>query len=136
MKQSNTIIIGAGRLGGSIARKLNMKSNVLIIDKNRSKFSKLQDYSGFTVSGDATDLALLEKSGIRTADKVIAVTDDDNINLFLADVCSNVYSVPNIVIKLKDSRKRVLVDERVVCICPFDLSLDYFEQEHEGEVQK
>ncbi|MBQ2583002.1 MAG: TrkA family potassium uptake protein [Erysipelotrichaceae bacterium] len=136
MKQSNTIIIGAGRLGGSIARKLNMKSNVLIIDKNRSKFSKLQDYSGFTVSGDATDLALLEKSGIRTADKVIAVTDDDNINLFLADVCSNVYCVPNIVIKLKDSRKRVLVDERVVCICPFDLSLDYFEQEHEGEVQK
>ena len=136
MKQSNTIIVGAGRLGGSIDRKLNMKTNVLIIDKNRNKFSKLQDYSGFTVSGDATDMALLEKSGIKNADRLIAVTDDDNVNLFLADVCSCVYSVPNIVIKLKDSRKRVLVDEKVVCICPFDLSLDYFAQEHEGEVKE
>ena len=136
MRQSNTIIVGAGRLGGTIARKLNKKSNVLIIDKNRDKFAKLRDYSGFTVSGDATDLALLEKNGIQSADRLIAVTDDDNVNLFLADVCRHVYSVPNIIIKLKDSRKRVLIDEDVTCICPFDLSLEYFEQEHEGEAAR
>ena len=136
MKQSNTIIVGAGRLGGTIARKLNMKSNVLIIDKNRDKFSKLQDYSGFAVSGDATDMAFLEKNGIKDADRVIAVTDDDNVNLFLADVCSSVYNVPHIIIKLKDSRKRVLVDERVACICPFDLSLEFFEEKHGQEGTK
>ena len=64
MKQSNTIIVGAGRLGGTIARKLNKIDNVLIIDKDRNKFSKLQDYSGFVECGDATDLAFLEKKGI------------------------------------------------------------------------
>ena len=136
MKQSNTIIVGAGRLGGTIARKLNMKSNVLIIDKNRDKFAKLQDYSGFTANGDATDMALLEKSGIKDADRVIAVTDDDNVNLFLADVCDRIYHVPNIIIKLKDSRHRSLVGENITCICPFDLSLNYFEQEQNSEVNQ
>ena len=129
MKQSNTIIVGAGRLGGSIARKLNKIANVLIIDKDKNKFSKLQDYSGFVEAGDATDQAFLEKNGIKDADSIIAVTDDDNVNIFLADLCSHVYNVPNIIIKLKDSRKRVLVDDRITCICPFDLSLDYFEKE-------
>ena len=62
---SNTIIIGAGRLGGTIARSLNNKTNVLIIDKNKDKISKLQDFSGFIEVGDATDLACLEKNGIQ-----------------------------------------------------------------------
>ena len=128
MKNANTIIIGAGRMGGSIARFLNDKANVVIIDKRRDKIDKLQDYSGFVEVGDATDLQLLEKNGIARADSVIAVTEDDNINIFLADVCANIYNVPDICIKLKDSRKRVLIDERINAICPFDLSLDYFEK--------
>lgn len=135
MKQSNTIIVGAGRLGGTIAQKLNKIDNVLIIDKDRNKFSKLQDYSGFVECGDATDLHFLESKGIKEADRLIAVTDDDNINIFLADVCVHIYDVPRIMIKLSDSRKKVLVDDRVVCICPFDLFLDYFDQEQGGDEQ-
>ena len=102
--------------------------------KNKDKISKLQDYSGFVEVGDATDIQLLEKNGIKEADRFIAVTDDDNINIFLADLCVNVYDVPEVFIKLKDSRKRKLVDSRVNCICPFDLSLDYFENESGNEV--
>lgn len=133
---NNTIIIGAGRMGGSIARYLNDKSNVVIIDINRSKFHKLQDYSGFVEVGDATDLQLLEKVGIKTADRVIAVTNDDNINIFIADVCCRIYDVKDIYIKLADSRKREIVDSRVNCICPFDLSLDSFESMKENEVKE
>lgn len=136
MKQTNTIIVGAGRLGGSIARKLNKKSNVLVIDKDKAKLSKLRDYSGFVDDGDATDLDFLEKCGIKTADKVIAVTDDDNVNIFIGDVCTKIYNVPNTTIKLKDSRKRKLVDDSVTCICPFDLSLDYFEQSESKEEEE
>jgi len=131
--QSNTIIIGAGRMGSSIARYLNSKANVVVIDKNPVKIGRLQDYSGFVQSGDATDLQLLEKCGIENADSVIAVTDDDNVNIFIADLCCHIYHVNNIYIKLKDSRKKVIVDKRVGCICPFDLSLDFFEKKREGE---
>lgn len=131
---NNTIIIGAGRMGSSIARSLNNRSNVMIIDKNGEKLSRLQDYSGFVEAGDATEIRILEKVGIREADRVIAVTDDDNINIFLADLCTKVYGIKEMYIKLKDSRKRKIVDERVVCICPFDLSLNFFEEEHRKEV--
>ena len=134
MKQSNTIIVGAGRLGRAIARKINKVSNVLVVDKSKDKLNRLQDYSGFVDCGDATDLSFLEKSGIKAADKIVAVTDDDNVNIFLADVCTYIYDVPHIVIKLKDSRKRVLVDDRVKCICLFDLCLDNYEKASEGEV--
>ncbi len=132
MKNANTIIIGAGRMGGSIARSLNDVANVIVIDKRRDKISKLQDFSGFVEVGDATDLQLLEKNGIKEADCVIAVTDDDNINIFLADVCANIYDVKEIYIKLKDSRKKAIIDKRINCICPFDLSLDFFEKSKEA----
>ena len=133
MKNANTIIIGAGRTGGSIARFLNDRANVVIVDKNKGKIDKLQDYSGFVAVGDATDLPFLEKNGIAEADSVIAVTDDDNINIFIADVCTHIYNTPDIFIKLKDSRKKDLIDKNVKTICPFDLSLDYFIKAKEGD---
>ncbi|MBQ9425023.1 MAG: TrkA family potassium uptake protein [Erysipelotrichaceae bacterium] len=131
MASPRTIIIGAGRLGSTIARSLNKSSNVIVIDCSKEKIDRLGEYSGFVEVGDATDCSLLEKCGIKTADRVIAVTDDDNINVFLADLCTHIYHVPDITIRLKDSRKKVLVDERINCICPFDLSLDYFEKREE-----
>ena len=78
------------------------------------------------------DLSFLEKNGIESCEKVIIVTDDDNINIFISDLCQYVYGVPVVYAKLKDSRKRKLVDKKVVCICPFDLSLEFFEKE-EGD---
>ena len=50
MKNSNTIIVGAGRLGGTIARSLNKTANVIVIDRNASKIDRLGEYSGFVES--------------------------------------------------------------------------------------
>jgi len=130
---NNTIIIGAGRMGSSIARSLNNTSNVVVIDRNKDKISKMQDYSGFVEIGDATDRQFLEKSGIKEANRVIVVTEDDNVNIFIADMCEHIYSVNEIYVRLKDSRKRKLLSNSIVCICPFDLSLNYFESVNKNE---
>lgn len=127
---NKTIVIGAGRMGASIARYLNEKSNVVIVDRNMFKIEKLQDYTGFCEVGDATDLQFLEKIGAKEANRVVIVTEDDNVNIFLADLFKNIIGVKDIYIRLKDSRKRKVVDDSVICICPFDLSLDYFENEN------
>ena len=129
----NVIIIGAGRFGGTIAKNLNNTANVLIIDKNKEKIDKLQDFSGFVEVGDATDLQILEKGEIEKADQVIIMTEDDNVNIFIADLCCYKYHVPRVYVKLVDSRNRKLVSEDVVCICPFDLTLDYFEENNQKE---
>ena len=128
---NKTIVVGAGRMGSSVARYLNEKSSVVIVDRNKFKLDKLQDYSGFVELGDATDLQFLEKIGAKDANKVVIVTEDDNVNIFLADLFEKIIGVKEIYIRLKDSRKRKLVDDSIVCICPFDLSLNYFENESE-----
>ena len=55
MKNNNTIIIGAGRLGGTIARSMNKISNIVVVDRNKEKIGRLGDFSGFVEVGDATD---------------------------------------------------------------------------------
>ena len=120
-----SIVIGAGRLGSNIAKMLSKENNdVILIDRNREKLGNVVDFTGFLESGDATDLGLLEECGIK---------DDDNTNIFISDVCCYIYSVPEVYIRLKDSRKMKVVDDRVKCICPFDLSLEDFAEQKRGE---
>lgn len=128
-----SIVIGAGRLGSNIAKMLSKENDdVVLIDRNREKLGNVVDFTGFMEAGDATDLSLLEECGIKEADRLVAATDDDNTNIFISDVCSYIYSVPDVYIRLKDSRKMKVVNDRVKCICPFDLSLeDFAEQKRE-----
>ena len=123
---ANTIIIGAGRMGSSIARLLNEENNVMLVDKNRMKLQNVLDFSGYLEAGDATDLTFLEQCGIANARRVIIITDDDNTNIYLADICCYLYGVEDIYVRLKDSRKSKIVDPRVKCICQFDLLLEDF----------
>ena len=83
-------------------------------------------------SARSTIIAFSNASCVRISDGLISFSM--SVNIFLADVCTYIYDVPHIVIKLKDSRKRVLVDDRVKCICLFDLFLDNYEKASEGEV--
>ncbi len=130
---TKSIVVGAGRLGSNIAKKLNKENNdVLLIDRNKDKIANVVDFTGFVEVGDATDLSFLEDCGIKDADRLVVITDDDNTNIFISDVCTNIYNVPEIYIRLKDSRKMKIVNSKVKCICPFDLSLDDFDQLKRG----
>jgi trk system potassium uptake protein TrkA len=133
MSEMNCIVIGAGRLGKNMAIMLCKKHNVMLIDIDRSAFGDLDEYSGFMEVGDALDREVLENCGIRDAGTVVIMTEDDNKNIMLADVCRQIYNIENVYIRLKDSRKEKLVaDENVRCVCPFDLTLENF-REHYGE---
>ena len=89
MINSNTIVvIGCGRLGSSIAKALSNKGeDVLCIDNNGDAFNKLDDFSGFTAIGDATDLSFLESLNIEKAKSIIITTYSDEINVYLGHVC-------------------------------------------------
>jgi trk system potassium uptake protein TrkA len=128
------MVIGAGRLGKSIACDLNRRNeNVLILDTDKTTFDDFDDYSGFISVGDGLDLDTLEENGIRGCHTVVIVTDTDNKNIMIADICRYIYQVPNIFIRLKDSRKEKLLDgEDVHCICQFNLIIDDFNRQIGG----
>ncbi|MBE6126306.1 MAG: TrkA family potassium uptake protein [Erysipelotrichaceae bacterium] len=131
MNDVNTIIIGAGRVGNTLAQALGKKDSILVIDKDKRKIERLTDFSGFVEVGDATDVNFLIQNGANEAENILIVTDDDNINIFLADVFVYLFNRKHVLIRLKDSRKANLVDPIVKCICPFDLSLADFQQKME-----
>ncbi len=132
--RNKCIVIGAGRLGSWIAISLqNEGRNVTVLDKDSESLTKLEDFQGFTSIGDATDLSFLESNDIEKADMVIITTEDDKTNLFLADVCLQIYDVPKIFVRLNDSNKMKLLEEtRIKPICPFLLSVEKFYSMYNG----
>lgn len=124
-----TLIIGCGRLGSSIAnRDSSMGRNVIVMDQDSMSFEGLSDeFSGFSLVGDATDMSLLVEAEIESAQEIIIATGDDNTNVFLALVARKVYDVPQIYVRLDDPSLEILLKGcDVHAIYPFELSLDKF----------
>lgn len=129
--KKDVIICGCGRFGSSIASALsNHKYNVKIIDLCEASFFKLQeDFSGFELLGDASDLEVLEDAGIQRCDMVLATTDNDNVNAMIAQIAAFIYHVKEVYIRLNDPAKETLLeDSSIHAIYPARLSIQEFER--------
>ncbi len=87
-KNYNIIIAGGGRVGFRLAELLektpNNKFRIKIIDKDMERCRKIAEKLSQTIilNGDVTDNIFLKSEEIEKADIFIAVTGDDEINLF------------------------------------------------------
>lgn len=133
----NVIIIGAGRVGSSIARLLNEQNyHVTIVDKYKDALLNVEDFTGYFEVADASNIEVLQRIGIGNADVVVISTEDDDTNVFLTDVCHFVFGIPQIFVRLADPQKEKLCRyPSVRAILPFLLSLDEFRREF-GEVRE
>ena len=97
----NTIIVGCGRVGASLAYQLYKKGHqVTVIDQGDSAFDNLPpDFHGRTVEGEVLARDVLHRAGIEQADSLAAVTDSDSVNAVIAHVARTVYHVPNVVVR-------------------------------------
>ncbi|MDH8678991.1 TrkA family potassium uptake protein [Fusibacter bizertensis] len=122
-----TVIIGCGRLGASLATELsNSNLDVLIIDRDKSAFRKLSPaYGGLTLIGDALDYKVLEEAQINKATTLIAVTNNDNSNIMVAQICKLNFDVPRVLLRLYDPEiKCIFSDMGIETISPVTLSID------------
>lgn len=120
-----TIIVGCGRLGASIGGKISeRKQDVCVIDKDKTAFRKLLGYyGGLTVVCNATDLEKLKDINIDKATTLIAVTDDDSVNICVAQMAKKLFQVPKVVVRVYDKDKITLVSNMDIdSICPTQLS--------------
>lgn len=129
--KNKIVVIGCGRLGSSIANLASERGeNVIVVDSISSSFERLDDnFSGYKVTGDATDVSLLEEDAyIETAREVAICTGDDNVNLFLAHVCASIYQVPEVYVRFDDPDKSALISgyPAIKAIYPFELSINKF----------
>lgn len=120
-----TIIVGCGRLGAGLANRLSLQNqDVLMMDEDEYAFRKLAtSYGGLTLIGDGRELNKLEEAEIRKADIFIAVTDNDNTNLFLAGIAKQIYGVKHVLTRIYDEEKADLLEDiEVESFCPSELS--------------
>ena len=120
-----TLIIGCSRLGASLANTIAGKEGgVMVVDRDERAFRKLGTaYGGLTLTGDATDIAVLRGAEIERADTVVSVTNDDNTNIMVAQIARNVYHIPNVICRLYDPEREIVYKEfGIDTICPTVLS--------------
>ena len=119
------IVVGCGRLGSVVAQDLADAGNdVCVVDRDSGKLAKLgSGFNGQRVGGIEYDSENLLTAGIRQADVLLAVTPDDNVNITVALVASNIYHVPKIIARANDPTRKYIYDTlQIDMINPTQLS--------------
>ncbi len=97
------LIVGAGHVGSSLAKMLAVKGDeVIVVDKDAEKCSRLANEADvLALARDATDPVLYDEVDLPSFDVVVAVTDRDELNLFISTIARD-YGVPRIIARVKD----------------------------------
>ena len=82
-QRTQVLVAGASRIGLELARRLEARQQVTVIEQDRERAQRASDLLGesLVIHGRATDHALLEEEGIDRVGTFIAVTDDHESNL-------------------------------------------------------
>src|ERR1700753_2247372 len=100
------IIVGAGKVGRNLARELIDKGHeVTLIESSRPRYLAIEEEFEHSVQyGDATELWVLERSGIQRADLVVAVTGDDEDKVLVCQVAKEKYLCDRIIARVNTPR--------------------------------
>ena len=98
------LILGAGRVGGSLATALvNNNYNVSIVDHDKSILAALEDKLDIlTVEGHASHPLSIKKAGADDSTTVIAVTSNDEVNLIACQIAKNNFNVKKTICRLSE----------------------------------
>jgi len=129
MAERYVVVVGCGRFGSTLANALSQQGDaVVVIDRNPAAFGLLApEFSGFRVSGDAAEMAVLREAKIADADVVCAATSLDNLNLFVAVAAQELFSVAHVTARVFDPTREAVFDEMgITTISPTMLTAEAF----------
>lgn len=123
----NILIIGCGRVGVSLAERLDAHGHdVAIVDANADRFRALDEsFTGITVCGMPMDMQVMENAGIKNCDAVAVVTSDDNLNITVSQVVKEFFGVENVLARISDpAREKVFKKFGLKTVCPTNLAAE------------
>ncbi|MCU4800670.1 cation:proton antiporter [Halobacteria archaeon HArc-gm2] len=92
------IIVGGGKVGRSLAERLEDRGENVVIVEERESVVETARNAGFTVhSGDGTDTEVLRSAGAENAKTVVAATGDDDANLLVAQLANSKFDVERVI---------------------------------------
>ena len=99
----NIVILGAGRVGESVAESLvSERNDITVIDTDPARLHALQDRLDLRgVAGNGIQPSVLEEAGIGDADLFIACAPMDETNLVACKVAHDCFNVPTTIARLR-----------------------------------
>lgn len=97
------IILGAGRVGESVAESLVSEQNdITVIDQDPARLRLLEERLDLRgVVGNGIQPSVLQEAGARDADMLIACAAADEANLVVCKVAHDVFNVPSTIARLR-----------------------------------
>jgi trk system potassium uptake protein TrkA len=140
------IILGAGRVGASVAANLASEANdVTVVDDDEAVLDDLKArFDIRTVQGYASHPETLLQAGGEDADMIIAVTRNDETNMIACQVAYTLFHTPTKIARVRSveylNYSRLFAQEALpvdVLISPEQLVTDYIQKliEHPGALQ-
>jgi trk system potassium uptake protein TrkA len=99
----NIVIVGAGRVGESVAESLlSEKNDITLVDTDPLRLRQLQERLDLrSVVGNAIQPSVLAEAGLRDADMLIACAPQDETNLVVCKVAHEIFNVPTTIARLR-----------------------------------
>ncbi|UDG81176.1 Trk system potassium uptake protein TrkA [Candidatus Hartigia pinicola] len=118
------IILGAGQVGGTLAKNLVYENNdITIVDTNTDRLRQLQDQFDLrVVNGYASYPCVLRDAGAENADMLVAVTNSDETNMIACQIAYSLFNTPN---KIARIRATEYLRETEKLFFPEQISIDY-----------
>lgn len=140
------IVLGAGQVGSSVAEVLAKEANdITVVDTDAQKLQDLQDRLDIrTVQGQAAYPEVLGRAGGEDADMIIAVTNQDEINMVACQVAYTLFHTPTKIARVRGveylSHPQLFTQEALpidVLISPEQLVTEYVQRliEYPGALQ-
>ncbi|MBO5441872.1 MAG: Trk system potassium transporter TrkA, partial [Alphaproteobacteria bacterium] len=90
------LIGGAGNAGRSVVGYLSQANNdIVVVDTDKQRLDELaKEFDVQTVIGSISHPGIMEKIGAKDADILIAITDNDEVNLVACQVAYTLFQIP------------------------------------------
>jgi trk system potassium uptake protein TrkA len=133
----NIIILGAGRVGESVAESLVSEQNdITVIDQDPARLRLLEERLDLRgVVGNGIQPSVLREAGAKDADMIIACAAADESNLVVCKIAHDVFNIPTTIARLRSpefnegdellGKSGFAVDH---VICPEESVMRYIEQ--------
>ena len=128
----NIVIVGCGRVGSRLIQVLeDMGHDIAVleeVDANLEHLHSLEDFSfnGMTSIGSPIDVDMLRQAGIENCDALVAVCPEDNINIMVAQMATELFHVPCVLARIADPTRKKIFAERfgMQSVCPTNLTVE------------